>query len=230
MKFPILENNQINYQVKKSRGRKLTIKIKNDGLLVIAVPAFYQYSNVNKFIEDHLEWIIKNVSKTKTKPRYFVTGEDYLFLGENYKIVIIVSKHPAVIISENKIYVYSPSEDYETINKIVTKWKINQATNIFNETLYRVFQRMSSHFEKYPQLTIKEYKSRWGTCYYKRNLIILNLALIHTPIACIEYVICHELTHFKYPNHSEEFHYLVNSFVDERTCLKILKKYSPVYE
>lgn len=230
MKFPILEKNKIDYQVKKSRGEKLNIKVKNDGLVIIAIPSFYEEQMVSNFIEKHLDWILKNVQKYKIRPRYFVSGEKYLYLGKTYKIELIISKYSDVILNNDIMYIYSPSDDYPIIYKIVEKWRYNCANLLFNEMFYQMFQKMTIYLDKFPNLMIKKYKSRWGTCYFKRNLVLLNLALIHTPIECIEYVICHELSHFKHPNHSNDFHQLVNEFVDENRCLKLLKKYSPIYE
>ena len=48
-------------------------------------------------------------------------------------------------------------------------------------------------------------KSRWGVCNRGNNTITLNKQLIKKDISLLDYVIVHELCHFKYPNHSKYF-------------------------
>ena len=58
-------------------------------------------------------------------------------------------------------------------------------------------------------------KSRWGSCLPFNNKIILNLNLIKTPMCCIEYVILHELSHFKHHNHSKNFYNFITLFMPD---------------
>lgn len=55
-----------------------------------------------------------------------------------------------------------------------------------------------------PVLKIREMKKRWGS-FLNKEKIFLNPKLIHTPKECIDYVIVHELCHFKYKDHSMKF-------------------------
>ena len=97
--------------------------------------------------------------------------------------------------------------------------------------LYKCFESMKSSLNKYPTLVIKKSVSRWGCCYYNKNQIMLNIALIHVPLILIEYVIYHELVHFLYPNHSKEFHNELKKYVsDEVKRRKYLKNYSVSYK
>lgn len=64
-------------------------------------------------------------------------------------------------------------------------------------------------------LKVRKMKARFGTCYPDRKLIVLNLFLIHTDPACIDYVIVHELIHFEIPNHGRQFYSLLSSYYPE---------------
>ncbi len=230
IKFKILDDANISYQVKISKSNRLTLKINQNNELIILIPASTKLSKVDEFLKAHYDWIIKNRTKRKIHIRKYIDNENYLYLGKNYQIKIIISKYPTLVFSEKTLFIYTKTNNYEVIKQIVDEWKYKTANLLFNEILYRVFQKMKDYLPKYPELIIKNYKSRWGTCYFKRNQIILNIALIHTDIECIEYVICHELSHFLYPNHSRDFHNFVTKFVNEKECIKLLKKYSAVYE
>ena len=56
-------------------------------------------------------------------------------------------------------------------------------------------------------------KSKWGVCNVTSNTITLNQELIKLEPICLEYVIYHELSHLKHPNHSKDFWSLVEKYV-----------------
>ena len=56
----------------------------------------------------------------------------------------------------------------------------------------------------YGRITIRNQRTRWGSCSSKGNLNF-NVALMRAPIEILEYVVVHELCHRLYLNHSKEF-------------------------
>ena len=95
--------------------------------------------------------------------------------------------------------------------------------------LFACFNKMKDVLKSYPELVIKKSKSKWGCCYFNENKIMLNVALTQVPFEIIEYVICHELTHFVVHSHSPEFHRLLEKYVPgERALSKELKKYTSI--
>lgn len=63
-----------------------------------------------------------------------------------------------------------------------------------------------------PRLIIKKYKSRWGSCHSGKG-ISLNYYLFFLPPELINAVICHELAHLSYANHSSDFKNLLNQYL-----------------
>ena len=77
----------------------------------------------------------------------------------------------------------------------------------------------------YNKITIRNQKTRWGSCSGKNN-INLNMKLLNIPNHLIDYVILHELVHTKVKNHSPLFWGSLDRYVGNAKAIdKELKKY-----
>ncbi len=77
-----------------------------------------------------------------------------------------------------------------------------------NEALTRIPPRVA-HFAKllgvtYGRITIRNQRSRWGSCSSRGNLNF-NCLLMLVPAEVMDYVVVHELCHRKHMNHSQQF-------------------------
>lgn len=71
---------------------------------------------------------------------------------------------------------------------------------------------MGVHCERW---TIRDMKSRWGSCTVTKKTIRLNLQLAKKPEECVEYVVVHELTHLLEPSHNARFHAYMKTFLPD---------------
>ena len=81
----------------------------------------------------------------------------------------------------------------------------------------------------YGRITIRNQRSRWGSCSSKGNLNF-NCLLMLFPEEVIDYVVVHELCHRKHMNHSAAFYAEVERvFPEYRKCQKWLKENGGLY-
>ena len=92
--------------------------------------------------------------------------------------------------------------------------------------LRRLEEIAQEHGFIYNKATVRNQKTRWGSCSEKNN-INLNAKLLNLPKELIDYVIIHELVHTKVKNHSKEFWRTLDTYINNsKTYDKELKKYS----
>jgi predicted metal-dependent hydrolase len=88
----------------------------------------------------------------------------------------------------------------------------------------RFAERGDGELLEYKRVSIRDQRSRWGSCSAKKNLNF-NYRLVHLPPALVDYVIAHELCHLKEFNHAPAFWALLERVMpDARACQAELKK------
>jgi len=91
----------------------------------------------------------------------------------------------------------------------------------------RLHHLAEKHSFTYNKVTIRNQKTRWGSCSHKNN-ISLNMKLVLLPDELVDYVILHELVHTKIHNHSKTFWAEVDKHVvNGKATAKRLREYSP---
>ena len=91
----------------------------------------------------------------------------------------------------------------------------------------RVYEFAAAHHLTVGRVTVRNQRSRWGSC-SRRGTISLNWKLIQTTPFVRDYIILHELMHLRQMNHSKKFWREVESVCPEyKAAEKWLKQHSP---
>jgi predicted metal-dependent hydrolase len=79
------------------------------------------------------------------------------------------------------------------------------------------------------RISIKNQKTRWGSCSKKGNLNF-NYKIVHLPENLVDYLVAHELCHLKEFNHSQKFWALVGRAVpDYKKLRRQLRNFGSVF-
>ena len=114
------------------------------------------------------------------------------------------------------------------MNKLVQKGKELPKINK-EEARVKLGKRLSElateHKFRYNKVSIRNQRTRWGSCSSKNN-ISLNMKLLHLPDQLIDYILLHELVHTRVKNHSKDFWNELETVVpNARTVDQQLRKY-----
>lgn len=187
----------------RSRRRTISLQICNDASLVVRAPIRVSKKYINKLVYEKRDWISKKQEwmlqqKQLIKQKEFVTGEDFLYLGNTYKLFIINNaKSPLTF--ENKFLL---SQNYlDKAKELFMQWYKEQALQKISE---RVNLYCSITGLKYNKVRVTDAKTRWGSCGSKGNLNF-NWRLIMAPVEVLGYVVAHEVSHLSEKNHSKRF-------------------------
>ena len=99
----------------------------------------------------------------------------------------------------------------------------------YMESARKIFKRKTAAYARkmgvtYGRITIREQKTRWGSCSSAGNLNY-NWRLIFAPEEIVDYIVVHELAHRLEMNHSKAFYNIVESVLpDYRKAQKWLRE------
>ncbi len=176
--------------IEKKKIKNLYFRVKEDLCLYVSSNNKISDKEIIGIINNNIKSIIKMYEKMLNKK----TEEGFIyFLGDKYEVNYIETKK--VYIENNVIY----TMDDDSLKKYMKK----QCIIIFNERV----KRLLSMFDDIPNfdLKVRFMKTRWGVCNRKSMTITLNSELIKKDVNLIDYVIIHEICHFKFFNHSSLF-------------------------
>ena len=212
----------LGYEVHRKKVKNINLRIKPNMEVYISVPMNLHRDYIEKFIRSKEGWIksvLKKVEVVKEKQKGFEykTGEIHKFLGKEYNLTVKTGsfngvnlvnneKNPNIILTVNE----NIFENTDEKKKIMEKWYFENAKKLFPQFMEKWLKILDEHVEK---VAIKPMKTRWGSCNYVKKYINLNTELIKRTPFEIEYVVLHELTHLKYPNHGKGFYNYVERYM-----------------
>ena len=198
----IFEVNGENYNIiiNKKRNKNTYLRIDDDLNIVVNTNIFTTKGQIQKIINENAKSIYKMIQK---KQKSMMKQEQFRYLGMEY-VTIFNENYKNIVIDNNVIY--APNE------KKLNKWYKDEMKKIYLERLKYNYQRFEENIP-FPNLRIREMKTRWGVCNVKTKTVTLNSLLLRENIICLDYVIIHELSHLIYFNHSKDFWNLVAKYV-----------------
>ena len=230
MKITLLNGPTCDYQaycgfalkvVNSSRAKRLSLRIdEKQHLPVLTIPKRCSQKKVKEFLDTNHDWIVNMMGRLPQASK-FSDGEKISFFGQEYTI----SHSPQNHLTEFADNILSVSGDIEFIHRRVTDYLKSQSLKILSDMTVKTASLLD---KKVKSITIKDTRSRWGSCSTSGH-ITYNWRICMAPLEVINYLVCHEVSHLKHPDHSPEFWACVSSlcpqYKETRHWLKTHGKY-----
>lgn len=192
-----------------SRARRLSLRVKQDGSIVLTQPPRVSEVLIQQFLKDSHDWMLKQWHQLQQLPAavdvsvpdtvelvlpllqqrvVFQLQDEQLFKGKRNKMI-----------PQDGLWLVPRAQAREFIRH----WVMQQAKLHLPS---RLLALAGQHGFRYQDCTIRHAKTRWGSCSAQGN-INLNAALMLVPVELLDYVLLHELCHTRQMNHSAKFWY-----------------------
>ena len=208
----------IPFHIESGPRRRLSITVFPDLRLRVLAPEDATTEAVLERVDRRAKWIAKQWRffqevAPPTPPRLYISGETHLYLGRQYRLKVrSVEAHEAESVKLAGRFFWIATRDRSDTartKKLLDAWYEAHAKTIFAARLERCLaEARGLGLETAPSFVVRRMAKRWGSCTASEK-ILLNLELIQTPVACIDYVIVHELCHLKAHHHGKEFYELL---------------------
>ena len=213
-----LELHGVPVRLMRKNIKNLYIRVKPPaGEVNVSVPLHTSEQRIALFLEEHWDWIEKKREEVvRRKPvvtpeAEYVTGEVHFLWGEPYELLVERSlKRPLTELRGEQIYmrVNAKSTKVER-GKQLDKWYVTKLEEKLSELVPRYETMVGRQAAEW---RFRRKKTRWGTCNIQKARICLNIQLAEKPLACLEYVVVHELTHLHEAGHNKRFWGLMDRF------------------
>ena len=220
----------MNIEIIKKRVKHINLKVKPTGEVILTAPIWCSNEDIEYVLKKRAEWITQKVAYFQehrdTTTKEYVSGENFCYLGRNYRLKVIESSKESVKLQRDYLQLFvNDTCNLERKKSLIKEWYTQQAKIYFQRAIEK-YQPIVNREIKV--VRIKEMKTRWGSCNSVKGYINLNLKLIEKPLECIEYVVFHELVHLVHANHSRHFYdYLTLYMPDWRERKERLNSTTP---
>lgn len=189
-------------QVKHSkRAKRVALRLDPiERVFHLVVPKGVSMRRAQAFAEGHESWMQKKLSALPPKMQ-FEDGAIIPILG--VRTAIRVHHEPAlkvtkVVLEDGILHVRTNKDDPSArITRFLKALIKDELTILSHEKVARIRKKIAS-------VSVRDTKSRWGSCSSDDNLSY-SWRLVFAPPEAFDYVVAHEVAHLKHLNHSDKF-------------------------
>ncbi len=222
-----LELSNLVFEVRRSpRRATLGLTVDRGGELVIHAPESSDRDELARWTQAKLLWVHRKLlSKAESAPQLrkpaFVSGENFTFLGRNYRLKLL--RDASTNLEFDGRYFLLRVSARAQATKHFREWYVRSG----GAWLSRRVELLSRKIPASPsRVSVRALGYRWGSC-GKNGALYFNWPLLQLPARVIDYVIVHELAHLREPHHGTEFWRLLDrSLPDWRTRAEELRSKS----
>ncbi len=194
-----------------------------NGRVRVAVPLRVDDEAVRLAVVNKLGWIRRHQARFASTPRQskreMVGGESQYFMGRRYRLHVIANGCSGRVTLKGtatmELHV-RPGSTVEHRERMLHGWYRQHLKNVIPAMLEKWQPILGVQAAEWG---IKKMKTKWGSCNVKARRIWVNLELAKKPVACLEYIVVHELVHLTERSHDKRFNAVMDRHLPRwRAC------------
>jgi predicted metal-dependent hydrolase len=195
--------------VRRRGAKRMTLRLSQaTGQATLMMPGGVTAAQAKDFVHKHRDWLAARLARIPERVP-IVPGAVILWRGEPYRLThISCSSGPVQEIEQEngeKLLVFSgPSAGINARIAAFLRW---QARKSLKEAVHRYATACTVTPSG---ITIRDTKSRWGSC-SSRGALNFSWRLILAPPFVLDYLAAHEVAHLREMNHSSRYWSLLNA-------------------
>ena len=212
----------ITYTLVTKQVKNINMRISSKGEVVVSANPFVPMDKIDDFVSSKVSWIVKHQKSMQERSQKSMIDDKHIILfGNSLKIRKTTGKYNHVSYDKDTLYVQC--REQADPEKVIRQFLDKLCRDVFLDIATLTFHSLSDYHLEFPDVKIRDMKSRWGSCTPAKNSITLNRKLIHYPFEFIEYVVLHEFVHFIQPNHSKAFYNIIENYMpDYKTRMEMV--------
>lgn len=206
----------IDFVLERKNVKNINLKVRPDMTVVVSANSRVPEDYIMELVKSKAAWIAKSQGYFKAAQpeghaeKEYVSGESFRYLGRQYRLKVEEAERESVRYYRGYIEVRVKDKgDRARKESLVKAWFREKARLAFQESLDKMHLIIEKYGIEKPSIQIRVMKARWGSCIRDKSSIMLNYDLIRAPRFCIDYVVLHELLHFKHGRHDAEFYHFL---------------------
>ncbi len=206
------------------RFRSLRLGFDRNGRFSITVPPGISHANIERFLQDHSRWIRTRIRRYESQTSSLPAAGWIPYKGRTLRICLIPGIHRLSIQPQGDCFFISGIIDSsEGLASCIKSWLKQEASRELSRLVDVFSLEMGVRCRR---LSIRDQKSRWGSC-SSRKTVSLNWKLILLDPKLCHYVVLHELAHLIHLNHSRDFWAFLRTYCpDAHDTRRVLRNHA----
>ncbi|MBD5112841.1 MAG: M48 family metallopeptidase [Ruminococcaceae bacterium] len=220
MKTITLPNGQtLTYELTRKRVKNVNFRAKGDGIVHISANPRVTVKEIENFLIQRADFFLNAFDKLREREsKSSVNTELVNWLGREYPVRIIQNAREIAVFDETECRVFTRDIDNnEYILSLIQRSVNERFPELCREINAEVRAELAENGLTAPptQITIKDMKTRWGSCSYTRGHISINIRLAAYPRETVKSVFWHEYAHYWHHDHSRAFYAFLERYYPE---------------
>ena len=227
MRKIMLSGREIEYELEFKNVKNINLRVRTGGVIHVSANKRVDPEYVDRLFKIREAEIMKMLERFKSHeaekvPVKVEDGSVVYLLGKPLTVKLEKAASNMVTIDGDDLIVYSAGS---SVTAIINAWYDHQCKRVLPAYGHLMYERFKNYVSHEPDYSFKKMKSRWGSCNPRKYRMSINRELIKYDERLIEFVFCHEYSHFIHQDHSPSFYnFMAGIMPDHRKRKEELKE------